>query len=98
MTNPLVWPVTTVTDSFATVGVATGVALAANEARANAVFVNDSSEVIYLSRGNAAVIGRGIRLNANGGSYEIDASNLFVGVVNGIATGAGSNLTVSEGV
>ncbi len=98
MTNPLVWPITTVTDSSATVGVATGVALAANVARVNAVFVNDSEETIYLARGNDAVVGSGIRLNANGGSYEIDGGNLFVGIVNAIATGAGANLTVSEGV
>ena len=98
MTDPLVWPITTVTDTFATVGVASALALAANVQRANAVFVNDSSETIYLARGNAAVLNRGIRLNANGGSYEIDASNLFQGIVNGIATGAGANLTVSEGI
>ena len=98
MTNPLVWPITTVTDTSVTVGVATGEALAANVARANAVFVNDSSETIYLARGNDAVVGSGIRLNANGGSYEIDGGNLFVGAINAIATGAGANLTVSEGV
>ena len=98
MVNPLVRPIRTVTDSFATIGAASGLALAANVQRVNAVFVNDSSETIYLARGNAAVIGSGIRLNANGGSYEIDASNLFQGVVNGIATGAGANLTVSEGI
>ena len=98
MVNPLVRPIRTVTDSFATIGAASGLALAANVQRVNAVFVNDSSETIYLARGNAAVIGSGIRLNANGGSYEIDSSNLFLDDVYGIATGAGSNLTVSEGV
>ena len=96
--DPLNWHSETVVDGTVSVAVATPLVLAANESRVNAVFVNDSSEVIYLARGNAAVIGSGIRLNANGGSYEIDASNLFVGAVNGIATGAGSNLTVSEGV
>ena len=97
-TDPLTWHIKTVVDGTVSVAAATTLVLAANESRVNAVFVNDSSEVIYLSRGNAAVVGRGIRLNANGGSYEIDASNLFVGAINGIATGAGSNLTVSEGV
>ncbi len=98
MTDPLVWPITTVTDATVTVGVATGVALALNVARANAVFVNDSDETIYLARGNDAVVGSGIRLNANGGSYEIDSGNLFLGIINAIATGADANLTVSEGV
>ncbi len=98
MTDPLVWPIETVTDTTVTVGVATGVALALNPARVNAVFVNDSDETIYLARGNAAVVGSGIRLNANGGSYEIDSGNLFVGIINAIATGADANLTVSEGV
>ena len=98
MVNPLVRPIKTVTDSFATIGAASGLALAANVQRVNAVFVNDSSETIYLARGNAAVLNRGIRLNANGGSYEIDSSNLFLGDVYAIATGAASNMTVSEGV
>ncbi len=95
--DSLTWPIDEVDDGFVTVGAATAEALAANPARANAVFVNDSTETIYLARGNAAVIGSGIRLNAAGGSYEIDAANMFRGAINAIATGAGANLTVSEG-
>jgi len=38
--------------------------------RNNLILVNDSSEVMYLGFGNAAVANRGIRLNANGGSFN----------------------------
>ncbi len=96
--NPLTWHIDTVTDTFATVGVASAEALAENQRRVNAIFVNDSDETIYLARGNAAVVGSGIRLNANGGWFEIDENNMFKGAVNAIATGADANLTVSEGI
>jgi Ni,Fe-hydrogenase maturation factor len=91
-TAPLTWAAPT----FATVGVASGAALAANANRKGAVFVNDSANLIYLGIGAAASVGRGIRLNRQGGSYEMNATNLSTQVVNAIATGAGSNLCVHE--
>ncbi len=96
--NPLLWPIETVTDGAVTVDAVSTLALAANTARANAVFVNDSDQVIYISRGNAAVMNDGIRLNAAGGSYEIDVDNMFFGAVYAISAGGQANLTVSEGV
>lgn len=70
--------------------------LPASSSRVYAVFVNDSSNVIYLSFTSAnAVSGQGIRLNANGGSYELNLSNDYIGNINAIAAGAGSNLTVT---
>lgn len=97
MPDPLVWTIETVTDTSVSVEVTTTEVLAANPARADAVFVNDSNQPIYLARGNDAVLNAGIRLNANGGSYEINSNNLFLGVINAIATGGAKNLTVSEG-
>ncbi len=98
MSSPLLWHIGTVTDGAVTVGAISTVALAFNGHRVNAVFVNDSDQVIYISRGNAAVIGDGIRLNPNGGSYEIDDTNLWRGAVNAICALGDANLCVSEGV
>ncbi len=73
-------------------------ALDANANRTFALFINDSDTVIYLMLGGTAVINTGIRLNANGGSYEIDASNLYKGAVYAIHAGTGNKrLTIQEG-
>lgn len=95
--DPLVWPVESVTDTKVAVGLTTTEVLAANPSRADAVFVNDSNRIIYLARGNDAVLNQGIRLNAEGGNYEINRDNLFLGAINAIAEGGAKNLTVSEG-
>uniref|UniRef100_A0A6M3XW87 Uncharacterized protein n=1 Tax=viral metagenome TaxID=1070528 RepID=A0A6M3XW87_9ZZZZ len=79
------------------VGVASTAVLAANANRVFAEFVNDSDNVIYLALGAAAVMNRGIRLNANGGSFEIGLTNLYTGAVKAISGVAAQNLTVSEG-
>ena len=100
MPYPIEWPVESANDTFATVTGTSTLVLAANQYRQDAEFVNDSEDVIYLARGNAAVIGSGIRLNANGGSYTIGLHNLFLGAVYAISDGgeqAASNLTISEG-
>ncbi len=98
-TNPLPTKGRTVAwaaPTFVTVGVASTIVLLVGVNRLGAVFVNDSSATIYLGIGGPAVIGRGIRLNANGGSYEINLQNLTTQNVNAIATAASSNLTVHE--
>jgi len=97
MAEPLSWPIEAVQDSGTLIQVASTEVLAENPRRADAVFVNDSNQPIYLARGNPAVIGQGIRLNANGGSYEINRNNLFLGVINAIAVGGDKNLVWSEG-
>lgn len=62
--------------------------LPASSGRVYAVFVNDSTNPVYLSLdGNAATMNSGIRLNASGGSYEINMLNQDVGIVNAIASG-----------
>ena len=95
--DPMVWPVNSATDTKVAVGTSTTGVLAANPGRHDAVFVNDSNKPIYLARGNDAVMNEGIRLNAEGGSYEINQNNLFLGAINAIADGGAKNLCVSEG-
>lgn len=83
----------------ATVGVATAEAVAANGERKYLLLVNDSDSVIYLGVGFDAVLNKGIRLNANGGAFEMlrdVGGNFSMQAVNAISTGAGKNLTVQE--
>lgn len=82
------------------VGVATTVALAANTARRYAMLINDSDAVMYAKLGSAAVLNTGIRLNPNGGSYEMSAEmgNLYTGAINVIHGATGTkNLLIEEG-
>lgn len=97
MAEPLSWPIEAAEDSATLIQAVSTLVLAANPRRADAVFVNDSNQPIFLARGNAAVLNVGIRLNANGGSYEINRNNLFLGVINAIAVGGDKNLVWSEG-
>lgn len=100
MPDPRIWPIESSEETGIEVyGVSTQV-LAANPNRADADFTNDGDEVIYLARGNEAVVGRGPRLNPNGGSYHIGTNNLFHGVINAISVNDEqdfTNLAVSEG-
>ena len=97
MPLPTVWPIPAAIDTFATVGVVDSIVVAANVARVDCELVNDSTATIYLARGNAAVVGSGIRINANGGSYSIGTHNLFMGDVHAIGPDGQQNLTISEG-
>ena len=90
------------TATHTTLGVtaASQAALAANINRLYAMFINDSDAVIYLKIGAAAVVNEGIRLNANGGSYEMSkkAGNLNTGGINAITAVATKVLLILEGV
>lgn len=70
-------------------------AVATSSSRQYLALVNDSANTIYLGEGVAAVSGSGIRLNANGGVYEMDTTHLYTGAINCIASGS-SNLTVLQ--
>lgn len=83
------------TSSQQLIATASTVVLATSTGRQYAVLVNDGANPIYLGFGKAAVVGQGIRLNATGGSYEINYENLYVGAINAIASGGSSNLTVT---
>lgn len=71
--------------------------LDASSGRVYAVFVNDGTVPIYLSLTGttAAVANRGIRLNASGGSFEINLSNDYIGQVNAITASGSAVLTVT---
>lgn len=61
--------------------------------------VNDSDTVIYLAVGEDAQVGRGIRLNASGGSFEMTDDNLSEQGVWGIHAGTGvKSVTVQEAI
>ena len=68
------------------------VALAANADRRGALLVNDSDTVMYLKLGAGPAVNAGIRLNANGGSYEINGANLYQGIITAIHGGAGNKV------
>jgi hypothetical protein len=71
--------------------------VAANTSRKYLVLVNDSDEDIYLGVGAAAVVGSGVRLNKNGGSFEVNLLNLTTQAINSIHGGTGSkNVTIHE--
>lgn len=85
------------TDGSVTVGGSDTLVLASNSNRRYVVLVNDSPSVMYLRLGGgAATLNSGIRINPNGGSYEINSDNLYTGEIRGIGTGAGGVLTVVE--
>lgn len=87
-------PANTPTHTAVNVTTTTGEVLAANSARKYAMLINDSDTTLYLKIGAAAVANQGIRLNANGGSYEISdrIGNLFLDAINGIHAGTGNKV------
>lgn len=87
----------TATPDGVTVGATSTTILAANANRNFADFVNDSDEVIYLALGGAAVMNKGIRLNAAGGNFEINSTNIFLGAVYAICSTGSKNLTLNYG-
>ena len=92
---------TTPTHTAVNVTTSTGEVLASNANRLYALLVNDSDTVIYIKLGAAAVANQGIRINANGGNYEMSAmlGNLYTGAINGIHAGTGNKvLLMTEGV
>ena len=83
----------------ATVGAASGPVLATNERRRQAIFINDSDTVIYLAKGPTALLNRGIRLNANGGTYIETPDTLayiYLGPYAAISSAATKNLCITE--
>ena len=79
------------------VSTTSAVVLGTNNNRLYALLVNDSDTVIYLKLGATAVNNSDIRLNASGGSYEIDWTNLFRGAIYGISTADAKKIALIEG-
>ena len=76
--------------------------LAKNPRRVYAAMVNNSSSTLYLClvKRNASTscdAGRGIRLNADGGSFEIGAFNYWDGPVYAATNTSSSTISVFEG-
>ncbi len=73
-------------------------ALAAQSGRAAALFVNNSTQTIWLKVNEAAVANEGIRLNANGGSYFLGDpyANRDTEAVNCIVASGTGTILVSE--
>ncbi|GAI07688.1 unnamed protein product [marine sediment metagenome] len=80
------------TDKTGVVTTASAICLQPNRNRSYALFINDSDVVIYLMKGKVAIANRGIRLNASGGSYEINSTNLYKGEVAAIHAGTGNKV------
>lgn len=87
----------TVTINRVLVGTASTTIEAADSLRRNLLIVNDSSAVVYLSENVPAQVGYGIRLNANGGSYEWDVNNLSLKTIYAIASATGNYVCTKRG-
>ena len=96
MPDPRIWPIPSVNDTYVEVGLASTLVLGANPNRVDCDLTNDSANIIYLARGNAAVIGSGLPLMPKGGTYHIGVDNLFLGAIYGISDDE-VNLAISEG-
>lgn len=80
-----------------TIGIASAELLPPNENRKRVIITNGhATQSLWVSFGEAAVIGKGCYLAPNGGSLEIPPDELYVGQINGIASGAGTTVGVVE--
>jgi hypothetical protein len=90
----------TMTHSNFTVNTTSATILVLNANRKYARLQNDGATTIYLNFGATAVAGQGIRLEANGGVYELSAAhgNLTTGGIRAIVASGTSSILVTEGV
>ena len=73
--------------------------LPSNNLRRAVSVCNPSLSVIWLCKGTLAAVGRGILLNALGGTYidELDGpGNIYTGIYSAIAVTAGSNVIAMQ--
>lgn len=59
-----------------------------------ALVINDSDTIVYMDFKSDPQLNEGIRLNANGGSYEIKAENLFQSLLRATSSASGKNILV----
>lgn len=71
------------------------VIVATSTSRQYLALVNDSANVIYVSYGVSAIGSQGIRLNALGGTIEMDVNSLYTGAVHCIASST-SVMTITQ--
>ncbi len=74
--------------------------LAANADRKVAIIVNNSDEVVWLAIGKTAVVNKGIRLNARGGSFILSKYGpvFSTEAINGIHAGTGNKVATAQEV
>lgn len=79
-------------------GVASSLLVAFNAQRVGLIVTNISNGTIYLGigAGNAAVVGSGITLNPNGGTWSMDDYTYTVEQINSIAHQAASSVAIQE--
>lgn len=65
--------------------------------RRRITIVNDSDETVYLTIGEAAVVGEGVRLNANGGSWTATWPTCPQDAIYAICASGSKDVTVTEG-
>lgn len=87
----------TATNGAVNVGLVSTSVLAASTARKYVALVNDSDEAIYLALAGTAVKHQGIRLSPYGGTYTINASNLYTGAISAICEHGGKVLCYVHG-
>ena len=98
MPDPRIFPIERANDGHAGVTDVSIIIVPANEHRADLKIVNDLDVVVYLARGNVAVVGDGMRLNANGGAFNMDTQDLFLGYITAICNpNEDGSVTISEG-
>jgi len=81
--------------TFATVGIASGLALAANVTRAGLSLINTSNSRMSLAFGSPAVLNSGIVLLPSQ-SWQMNEYSFTTQAVFAIAAVAGSNLAIQE--
>ena len=97
MPDPRIHPIERANDGHAGVTDVSVIIVPANEHRADLKIVNDLDVVVYLARGNAAVVGDGIKLIQNG-TFNMDTQDLFLGAIYAICNvGEDGSVTISEG-
>lgn len=93
-------PQVVVSHSVVNVAITSTQVVAANTSRGFLLIENDSDTSLYCKIGVAAVVNEGIRINSNGGSFEMSRTNrnLDTRAVNCIHGGAGTKtMLVTEG-
>ena len=72
------------------------IVLHANARRTGATIINDGATVKYLSKGDVAAVNTGIRLNPNGGAYEINLTNPWHGTIAVYCANAAEDIAWTE--
>jgi len=89
----------TASHSSSNMGGTSAEVVAANSGRKSLLIINDSDVIVYMKINATATLNEGIRLNANGGSYEmsLEMGNVATDAINGIAaSGSGKKLLITE--